>query len=43
MGDCFDEGMNESFSTELEFELVEHRSFRTQVEAPAENFTLAEG
>jgi putative transposase len=43
VGDCFDNAMCESFFATLECELLERRSFRTQVEARMAVFDFIEG
>jgi hypothetical protein len=43
VGDCFDNAMAESFFATLECELLERRSFKTQVEARMAVFDFIEG
>jgi hypothetical protein len=43
VGDCFDNAMAESFFATLECELLERRSFKTQVEAHMAVFDFIEG
>jgi Integrase core domain len=43
VGDCFDNAMCESFFATLECELLNRRSFRTQVEARMAVFDFIEG
>jgi putative transposase len=43
VGDCFDNAMGESFFATLECELLERRSFKTQVEARMAVFDFIEG
>src|SRR5262249_42280704 len=43
VGDCFDNAMAESFFATLECELLERRSFKTQIEARMAVFDFIEG
>ena len=43
VGDCFDNAMCESFFATLECELLDRRSFKTQIEARLAIFEFIEG
>jgi putative transposase len=43
VGDCFDNAMCESFFATLECELLDRRSFKTQIEARMAIFEFIEG
>lgn len=43
VGDCFDNAMCESFFATLECELLDRRSFKTQIEARIAVFEFIEG